>query len=208
MERTSTACPPAPQLGQRAPSDGQLLADPDGGAGLRVLYERHFDDLFRYVGARVGRQAAEDVVAETFVIAFTRRAAFDPSRACALPWLTGIATNLVRSRRRAERRHLATDPGRMDTAQRDGTASPGLDDTIARADAAFARGAVMRAVGDLAPSERDAFLVHALLGLSGGELGVALGVSASAASVRLHRARTRLRATLPPTLLPQEDGRA
>ena len=190
---TLRACPPAPEPGETERSDGQLLAEP---SGLRGLYERHFDDLFRYVAARVGRQGAEDVVAETFVIAFTRRSAFDPSRTCALPWLIGIATNQLRSRRRAERRHLATDPERM---ARGGAHDPGLDDTIARADAAALRGAVLRAVGRLRPSERDAFLVHALAGLEGAELADALGVSPSAAAVRLHRARTRLRATLQPT---------
>jgi DNA-directed RNA polymerase specialized sigma24 family protein len=49
--------------------------------------------------------------------------------------------------------------------------------------------------------------VHALVGLEGAELGVALGVSSSAASVRLHRARTSLRATLPPTVLSYEEDR-
>jgi RNA polymerase sigma factor (sigma-70 family) len=192
---TAIDCPPAP-------SDRQLLAEAAGAAGLRVLYERHFEDVFRYVAARIGRQTAEDVVAETFVVAFTRRSAFDPSYACALPWLIGIATNLLRSRRRAERRHLTTDPGRM---ERGGAADPGLDETIERADAAAARGAVMLAVKRLRPSERDAFLVHALVGLAGADLGVALGVSPSAASVRLHRARTRLRETLP--LLSREEDR-
>jgi RNA polymerase sigma-70 factor (ECF subfamily) len=186
-------------------SDAQLLADLDGSCGLRVLYERHFDVLYRYVAARIGRQAAEDVVAETFVIAFTRRAAFDQSYASALPWLIGIATNLVRSRRRAERRHLASDPDRMEAR---GATDPGLDATIERADAAATRAAVMRAVRRLAPSEREAFLVHALAGLEGAELGVALGVSPSAAAVRLHRARTRLRAALPLTVRSQEEDGA
>jgi RNA polymerase sigma factor (sigma-70 family) len=176
-----------------ARSDAQLLADPDGMSGLRVLYERHFDAVFRYAAGRVGREAAEDVVAETFVVAFTRRAAFDPSHASALPWLIGIATNLLRARRRAERRHLATDPGGLD---RRGEPDAGLDDTIDRADAAAVRAGVMRAVKRLAPGEREAFLAHALAGLQGAELGVALGVSASAAAVRLHRAKAKLRRTL------------
>jgi RNA polymerase sigma factor (sigma-70 family) len=186
-------------------SDAQLLADLDGSCGLRVLYERHFDVLYRYVAARIGRQAAEDVVAETFVIAFTRRAAFDQSYASALPWLIGIATNLVRSRRRAERRHLASDPDRMEAR---GATDPGLDATIERADAAATRAAVMRAVRRLAPSEREAFLVHALAGLEGAELSVALGVSPAAAAVRLHRARSRLRAALPLTVRSQEEDGA
>jgi len=191
------ASPQTSERGERARTDAQLLAD--GMSGLRLLYERHFDALFRYAACRVGRQAAEDVVAETFVIAFTRRAAFDPSHVSALPWLIGIATNLVRSQRRAERKHLATDPSLIDPR---GAPDLGLEDTISRADAAAVRGAVMRAVRRLAPSERDAFLVHALAGLDGTELGVALGVSSSAAAVRVHRARTKLRTTLEPTLRP------
>jgi hypothetical protein len=41
-------------------SDAELLADRDG---LRELYERRFDAIFRYAAARIGRQVAEDVVA-------------------------------------------------------------------------------------------------------------------------------------------------
>ena len=185
---------------ETARTDAQLLAG--GTAGLRILYERYFDALFRYAAGRVGRQAAEDVVAETFLIAFTRRAAFDPSHVSALPWLIGIATNLLRSQRRAERKHLATDPGRINPR---GAPDLGLDNTISRADAVAVRGAVMRAVRRLGPSEREAFLVHALAGLEGEELGVALGVSSSAAAVRLHRARTKLRMTLEPTIRSREE---
>jgi RNA polymerase sigma-70 factor (ECF subfamily) len=178
---------------ETARDDAQLLAD--GSCGLRILYERYFDTLFRYAAGRIGRHAAEDVVADTFVIAFTRRAEFDPGYDSALPWLIGIATNLIRSQRRAERKHLATDPFRIDPR---GALDLGLDNTISRADAAAVRGAVMRAVRRLAPSEREAFLVHVLAGLEGAALGVALGVSPSAAAVRLHRARTKLRRTLEP----------
>jgi RNA polymerase sigma-70 factor (ECF subfamily) len=185
---------------ETARTDAQLLAG--GTSGLRILYERYFDALFRYAAGRVGRQAAEDVVAETFLIAFTRRAAFDPSHVSALPWLIGIATNLLRSQRRAERKHLATDPGRINPR---GAPDLGLDNTISRADAVAVRGAVMRAVRRLGPSEREAFLVHALAGLEGAELGVALGVSSSAAAVRLHRARTKLRMTLEPTIRSREE---
>lgn len=200
METSRAACAQTAGYARTARSDAQLLAD--GSGGLRVLYQRHFDAVFRYAAGRVGREAAEDVVAETFVIAFTRRAAFDPSHVSALPWLIGIATNLLRSRRRAERRHLATDPGLMHAT---GASDLGVDHTISRADAAAVRGAVLRAIGRLAPSERDAFLVHALAGLEGASLGIALGVSPSAAAVRLHRARTKLRGTLETTLRGWEE---
>ena len=195
------AWPQTPERDERAHSDAYLLAE--GMSGLSILYERHFDSLFRYASGRVGRHAAEDVVAETFVIAFNRRAAFDTSRVSALPWLIGIATNLLRSQRRAERKHLVTDPSLIGPS---GPPDLGLEETISRADAAAVRGAVLGAVRRLAPSERDAFLVHALAGLDGADLAEALGVSSSAAAVRLHRARTKLRAALGPTLSPVEEG--
>lgn len=48
---------------------------------------------------RLGRDAAEDVVAETFLVAFDRRHRYDPARPDARPWLYGIATNLIRRHR-------------------------------------------------------------------------------------------------------------
>jgi RNA polymerase sigma factor (sigma-70 family) len=177
-------------------------SEPDGDAWLRGLYERHFDTVFRYAASRVGSQVAEDVVAETFAIAFTRRAAFDRSHGSALPWLIGIARNLLRSHRRAERRHFAAAAGRFELRAVSDTFT---DETIARADAAAVRAALVRAVRRLPSAEREAFMVHALAGLRGAELGVALGVSPSAAAVRLHRARARLLAALRDDLPGQEE---
>ena len=55
---------------------------------------------------RIGADAADDVVAETFLIAFRQRASFRPDCPDARPWLYGIATNLVRRHRRTEVRQL------------------------------------------------------------------------------------------------------
>lgn len=185
------------------PTDAELLAGPDARAGLRVLYERHFDALYAYAAGRVGRREAEDVVAEAFLVAHARRADFDPARADARPWLFGITTNLLRAHRRAERRHFAAEPSSFEWA---GAVDAALDEAVARSDAAALRPQVLRAVGRLAAREREAFLLHALGGLVGAELADALGVSPSAAGVRLHRAKTKLRATLGPAIdFPEAD---
>ncbi|MFI5683136.1 RNA polymerase sigma factor [Streptomyces sp. NPDC051636] len=78
-------------------------AEPDAFAGL---FERYADDIHRYVAGRLGADVAEDLMAETFVIAFQRRRRYDLSRPHARPWLYGIATNLVGRHRRTEARRL------------------------------------------------------------------------------------------------------
>src|SRR5258706_15758342 len=90
-----------------APSDadviGRSLADPEAFA---AIYDRHAETTLRFLGRRVGAEAAEGLHGELFRIAFERRKTFDGSRARALPWLYGIASNLLRKHRRSEGRRL------------------------------------------------------------------------------------------------------
>src|SRR4051794_30276916 len=68
------------------------------------IFDRHWDEIYRYINRRLGPDAAEDVGAETFTVAFRNRGRYDPTRDDALPWLYGIATNLIGQHRRVERR--------------------------------------------------------------------------------------------------------
>src|ERR1700749_2863098 len=67
-----------------------------------VLFRLRAPEIQRYVTRRLGAGAAEDVVAETFLIAFRRRSGYDLTRAGARPWLYGIATNLIGRHHRSE----------------------------------------------------------------------------------------------------------
>lgn len=67
-----------------------------------VLFDRYGAQLHRYAARRLGDGEADDIVAETFLVAFRQRAYYDLGRAEALPWLYGIASNLIRRHRRAE----------------------------------------------------------------------------------------------------------
>src|ERR1700756_5283287 len=67
-----------------------------------VLFRRHAPHIQRYVARRLGQDAAEDIVAETFLLAFRQRDSYDCGRADARPWLYGVATNLIGRHRRAE----------------------------------------------------------------------------------------------------------
>src|SRR3954447_10672697 len=69
-----------------------------------ALFTRHAATIQRYVTRRLGPDAADDVVAETFLLAFRQRETYDPAPANALPWLYGIATHLIRRHRPDETR--------------------------------------------------------------------------------------------------------
>lgn len=85
-------------------SDAELLdaADPEGFA---ELYDRHVQRMFSWARARVGDHAA-DLTAEVFARAWLSRRSFrDQADGSALPWLYGIAQNVLRDslrRRRVE----------------------------------------------------------------------------------------------------------
>ena len=109
-------------------------ADPECFA---VLYDRHAVTVYRYLTRRLGRQAAEDVMAETFLVAFDARHTYDLTRPDARPWLLGIATNLTNRHLRSEARRAVFQARAVPVPERDETeavvenlvpASPGPPD--------------------------------------------------------------------------------
>lgn len=81
----------------------QSLDEPELFAGL---YDRHAPDIHRYAARRLGEGAADDITAETFLIAFRTRSRYDTAHRLARPWLYGIAANLIGKHRRTEVRAL------------------------------------------------------------------------------------------------------
>jgi RNA polymerase sigma-70 factor (ECF subfamily) len=81
------------------------VSDPDA---FVAIFERHYAAISRYLRRRLSRAIADELAAEVFATAFTRRAAYDVARPNALPWLYGIAANLLRSQARTEERALQT----------------------------------------------------------------------------------------------------
>ncbi|MEO1057735.1 MAG: sigma-70 family RNA polymerase sigma factor, partial [Actinomycetota bacterium] len=143
----------------------------------------------RLGGNVVGTRCA-NIAAETFTVAFESRTRFDTGHSSALPWLIGIAVNLVRRDLRTRGRSIAA----LERAHRRDTppaaADTGADERIdAEADAAALRTALV----DLSESERDVFLLVAWDQLSPHEAATALGITSEAARTRLRRARQRLR---------------
>ncbi|MGW2913010.1 RNA polymerase sigma factor [Streptomyces asoensis] len=71
-----------------------------------VLYDRYAADVHKYVMRRLGDAAADDLTADTFLVAFRARSRYDLTRTNARPWFFGIAANLISKQRRTEERAL------------------------------------------------------------------------------------------------------
>jgi RNA polymerase sigma factor (sigma-70 family) len=153
------------------------------------LFERYADDVHRYALRRLGADAADDVMAETFTVAFAQRGRFDLSRVDARPWLFSIATNLIRGQRRAELRRwrAMARAGVAPDEERE------ADRVAARLTAQGARGQLAAALASLSPDQRDALLLYAWTELNYEQIAEALGVPTGTVRSRLHRARGGLR---------------
>src|SRR4051794_6783253 len=69
-----------------------------------VIFDRHAPYIHWYLARRLGAEAADDLVAETFLAAFRQRSRYDSGRRDARPWLYGIASNLLNQYHRQETR--------------------------------------------------------------------------------------------------------
>jgi len=166
-----------------------IAASVDDGRAFATIYDRHAGVVFRFLVRRVGRDVADELLGDTFRIAFERRRSFDLDRPSARPWLYGIATNLVARHRRSEGRRLRA-VGRL-AAER---STDGDDERVAAVvDAGERWPAVVAAIADLPAGERDALLLYAWEELSYEEIGTALDIPVGTVRSRINRARRRLR---------------
>lgn len=177
-------------------TDAELIAASLwNGQRFAVLFERHHDRIWRYLGRRAGAAAADDLAAETFTRAFASRVDYDHAQADAAPWLYGIATNLLRERaRKRHRRDRAYL--RAVHAQPESDAPDRSSDADARLDAEALVPALRAALARLRPEDRDALLLLALTELSYEGIASATGVPVGTVRSRLHRARRHMRAAL------------
>ncbi|MCG5220145.1 RNA polymerase sigma factor [Streptosporangium sp. KLBMP 9127] len=156
------------------------------------VFRRHAPDITRYVTRRLGDGVAEDVVAETFLVAFRQRAGYELTRPNARPWLYGIATHLMSRHVRTEVRQLrilerrGVDPVTQSFAER----------SDERVSAEASRRSLAGALATLPRGHRDALLLVAWGGLTYQEVAEALNVRLGTVRSRVNRARHRLRQEL------------
>jgi RNA polymerase sigma factor (sigma-70 family) len=184
-----TLPPPAVVVDDDAAAIERSWREPDRFADV---FDRHYSDIHGYVARRLGAGLADDLAAETFLVAFDRRRRYDLAHRSARPWLYGIASNLVARHRRAElRRYRAL--ARAATA--DAVDGHG-DRSNGRVDAEALRGRLAAALVDVEHRDREVLLLVAWAQLTCEEAARALGIPAGTARSRLHRARRRTRAAL------------
>jgi len=179
-----------------ARSDAELLARAATEPELfGVVFDRHYATIHRYLERRIGRDGADELSGEVFRIAFEQRKRFRPVRESALPWLYGLATNLMLKRWRGERRE-ARAVARLDAASKNGSAQ-GHDASDDRISATVARAQLLAALAELPEGDRDVVVLVAWEELTYEEVAVALDIPVGTVRSRLNRARTRLRELLP-----------
>jgi RNA polymerase sigma-70 factor (ECF subfamily) len=146
------------------------------------LWQDHALAVVRYARRRVLPDEVEDVVAETFVVAWRRLNEVPPY---GLPWLLGVARNVSANTRRSRRRREALSE-RIAAELDDVPAWPAVDgdDTVTAA------------LHRLSDADRELLTLIAWEGLGHAEVAEALGCSRGALKVRLSRARHRFAALL------------
>ena len=148
-------------------------------ARFTSLYEAHYPAVRAYAWRR-GPDTADDVVAETFTLAWQR---LDRMPTEPLPWLIGIARNVRLNQERGERRRRDRE---LRSVQSDGDDGPSFMEGLE------ARSSLTDAFRRLPERDREVLLLAAWERLDRAGLATALGCSRTAAGVRLHRARRRL----------------
>jgi RNA polymerase sigma factor (sigma-70 family) len=191
-------------------SDAELIARASRQPELfGVVFDRHFATIHRYLERRVGQDGADELAGEVFRIAFEKRRRFRPVHESALPWLYGMATNLLLKRWRGDAR-AARALARIQAPSLNGDGE--LEAAVDRLSAAAARTRLLEALAALNPGDRDVVVLVAWEELTYEEVAAALDIPLGTVRSRLNRARRAFRELLadrgnePVTLIGKPHG--
>ena len=146
---------------------------------IAALFHAHHRDVFAYAARRVPAEAANDVVAEAFLIAWSK---LEQVPADALPWLLAVARNLIRNQVRASGRRRVLHSRLAGDAANEARAHDGDE-----------RDDDLRAAFDqLSERDRELLALIAWEGLAPSQAARVLGRTPTAVRVQLHRAKRRL----------------
>ncbi|MFC8618367.1 RNA polymerase sigma factor [Micromonospora purpureochromogenes] len=149
------------------------------------MYQAHHRQVYAYAVTRAGRQLADEVVAETFLVAWRRLT--ELPTATPLPWLLAVARNVVGERYRAEERQQAIAAEMRAWITDEELSVADVADGVAE------RAAVLTALAQLSDGDRELLTLVAWHGLTPGHAARVLGCSTATYYVRLHRARRHLK---------------
>lgn len=192
---------------------GQPPTHPDDPAEV-ARFESAYRDCGRAVLGYALRRAASredalDAVAETFATAWRRRADMPDHPDEVRPWLFAVARRCLANAARS-----ATRAGRLGSALAAAMPGDAVPDPALLHEHRAEHRAVLDALGELPDHDRELVTLVAWEGLTPTQAAAVLDLAPGTARVRLHRARTRLRAALgtppgtpPGTSAHQEDLR-
>jgi RNA polymerase sigma factor (sigma-70 family) len=161
-----------------------MVSGTDRRARFEALFAAHYWAVRAYALRRVGASLAEDVLADTFLVAWRR---LDHVPDDALPWLFGVARRVIANHLRGERRHGEL----INRLKNVIPSSSALWEPPISVDHELAV-----VLGSLSEREREALLLVAWDGLDPARAARAAGCTAVAFRARLHRARRRIVALL------------
>jgi RNA polymerase sigma-70 factor (ECF subfamily) len=149
-------------------------------ARFEELARELIDPLRRFLARRTDPSTADDVLSDTLLVCWRR---LDEVPANALPWAYGVARNCLANVQRGERRRerLVARISVMEPPLQVAPTPGGRDDEL------------LEAMAAMRPEDAELLRLWAWEQLTPAEIATVLQVSANAASIRLHRAREKLR---------------
>ncbi|MFD4766258.1 RNA polymerase sigma factor [Streptomyces niveus] len=152
---------------------------------LEGLYEANADRVMGYLLHRTDRETAQEVVSETFLLAWRKQKSVPGD---ALPWLLAAARRLLANRVRSDLRRQALAE-RMQTVM-DGAPPKAFEDRVGDREHTF------KVLMLLTETDREVLLLTGWYDLTAQRAAKVLGCSRAAYTLRLHRARKRFRTAL------------
>lgn len=158
------------------------------------IFDRHVSSIHSYLARRTGSERADALVGEVFRVAFETRHRYHLDRPSALPWLYGIASNVLRQARRTDRRQDRVASKLASFRPVDAGPDDSSEDLLRRERLDEVIGVVMA----LPEADRETVLLYAWEELTYEQVAEALAIPLGTVRSRLSRARARIREQLPP----------
>lgn len=152
---------------------------------MRVVFAENYGDVVRFAQRRSSPDRAEDIAAQTFLVAWRRISDLPDDPGDARAWLFGVARNCLFNDRRTARRQDSLAVRLADPLTTTSITDP--------ADTVVARQALARAWQLLTEADQEVLALSVFEQLTADQIGQVLEVSPGAVRVRLSRARARLR---------------
>ena len=174
---------PALLVRGRPEKGADVLTDTEAVERFQALYAEHHRRVYAYAVSMAGRQLADEVVSEVFLVVW-RRLSDVPTPV--VPWLLTVARHVISSQFRAAARQQSIGAELRAWVTEAEVAAPDVADEVSE------RIAVLAALAALPEADRELLTLVAWHGLKPSEAAQVVGCSTTTYFVRLHRARHRL----------------